>query len=324
MPKAIILRNYGGPEELKLEDISTPEPGAGELRLRVTAVGINFHDVYVRSGLYRTLALPGIPGIEVVGVVEAHGEGVTAPALGTRVACVTGKYGGYSQAAIVPAALALPLPDDVSDETAAAATLKGLTACMLLSACYPVAAGTTALVHAAAGGVGQILTRWAKAKGATVIATVGSEAKAQIARDCGADHVILYREDDFVARVKSLTDGRGVDVAYDAVGKDTFAGSLACLGMLGHLVNYGQASGPVPPLDVSSLAAKSNTLARPIIFHYVADPARRTAMARELFAAMSAGVVVPRIDLTLPLGEAAAAHRALEGRGLAGSVILKP
>lgn len=324
MPKAIVLRQYGGPDELRLEEVGLADPGPGEVRLAVTAIGANYHDIYVRSGLYKTLTPPGVPGIEVVGTVEALGPGVEGPAPGTRVACVTGRYGCYAEKAIVPADLVLPLPDAVSDEDAAAATLKGLTARMLLTEAYTVGAGTTLLVHAGAGGVGQILTRWASALGATVIATVGTPQKADIARACGAAHTILYREDDFVTAVMDITCGRGVDVAYDSVGKDTFDGSLASLAMLGHLVNFGQASGPVPPFEVSRLAQRSNTVLRPIIFHYLADPARRAAMGEALFAAIADGLVRPAIGARYPLAEAAEAHRALESRTLAGAVILRP
>ncbi|MEQ9177020.1 MAG: quinone oxidoreductase [Alphaproteobacteria bacterium] len=324
MPNAIVLREFGPAENLVFEEVVRPEPGPGQLRLRVSAIGANYHDVYVRTGLYRTLDLPGIPGIELVGVVDALGEGVTGPAPGTRVACVTGRYGCYAEEAVVPAELVLPMPDAVSDEAAAAGMLKGLTAAMLLTEAYRVGAATTLLIHAGAGGVGQIVTRWAKALGASVISTVGSEAKARVAQACGADHVILYREEDFVARVKEITGGRGVDVAYDSVGKDTFAGSLDCLAPLGHLVNFGQASGPVPPFEVSRLAAGSHTLLRPIIFHYLADPARRGPLFEMLLGAMEAGLVTPDVALSLPLSEAAEAHRALESRALAGAVILRP
>lgn len=325
MPKAIVLRAFGAPEELALEDVPETEPGEGQVRLKVTAIGVNYHDIYVRAGLYKTLALPGTPGIEVVGVVDAVGPGVDGPAaLGTRVACVTGAYGGYAEEIVVPADLLIALPDAIRDEEAAAIALKGLTACMLLTEAYPVTAETTLLVHAGAGGVGQILTRWAKHKGATVISTVGSDEKARVAHGCGADHVILYRREDFAQRVSEITGGRGVDVAFDSIGKETFAGSLASLATLGHLVNFGQVSGPVPPFEISQLAARSNTVLRPIIFHYLADPVRRAALTASLLHAAAQGIVRPEVGLVLPLYEAAEAHRALESRRLAGAVILRP
>ncbi|MDF2235466.1 quinone oxidoreductase [Albimonas sp. CAU 1670] len=324
MTRAIVLRRPGGPEALAMEDHDPGRPGPGELRARITAAGVNFHDVYVRSGLYSTLPLPGVPGIEAAGVVEAVGEGVEGISVGQRIAWVTRGYGGYAEAAVIPAGLALKLPDGVSDVQAASLTLKGLTARMLVKDVWTLEAGQTALVHAGAGGVGQILVAWSKALGAEVIATVGSPAKAEVARACGADHVVLYREEDFVARVAEITGGRGVDVAYDSVGKDTFEGSLDCLARLGRLVNFGQSSGPVAPLEVSRLFKGSNSLARPSVFAYLADPWRAEAMAADLFAAIEAGVAKTRVERELPLAEAAEAHRLLESRTLAGAVVLRP
>ncbi|KQT58467.1 quinone oxidoreductase [Methylobacterium sp. Leaf456] len=324
MSRAVLLREHGGPEVLRVEEVAVGAPGPGEIRLRQTAIGVNFHDCYVRSGLYRTLPLPGVPGIEAVGHVEALGEGVEGLRVGSRVGYVSPGYGAYAETRRLPASLAVPLPDDLGDEAAASVLLKGLTACMLLRRVHRVSPGETILVHAAAGGVGQLLCAWAKHLGATVIGTVGSREKAEIATRAGADHVVLYREEDFVPRVREITEGRGVAAAYDAVGRDTFLGSLDCLGFLGTLVNYGQASGPVEPISPSALAAKSNALVRPIVFHHLRERAALGAMAGELFAAIAAGIVRPETFLALPLEDVGESHRTLEARRTTGSVILIP
>ena len=318
----IVLRETGGPEKLLWEPIEIGEPQAGELRIRHTVIGVNFHDTYVRTGQYQTLKLPGIPGVEAAGVVESVGPGVSGFKPGDRICYIDEKYGGYSEGRLLPARLAIPIPDSVSDEAAACLTVKGLTACMLLRRVRRVQPGETLLVHAAAGGVGQPLVRWAKALGATVIATVGSAAKADVARECGADHVIQYREENFVARVGQLTGGRGVDVVYDAVGADTFLGSLECLGYFGTLVNFGQSSGPVPPFAVSKLAARSNAVVRPLLFHYIRSRADLMALADEMFAAVAAGVIRPQIGLRVSLAKAGEAHIALESRSTTGAVVL--
>jgi NADPH2:quinone reductase len=324
MTRAIVLREHGGPEVLGLDGIAVGEPGPGEIAVRQTAVGVNFHDVYVRSGLYRTLALPGIPGIEAVGVVTALGEGIAGLSVGQRIGYVTGTYGGYSEARVLPAALAMPLPDFLDDVAAASLLLKGLTACMLLRRVYPVKPGDTILVHAAAGGVGQLLCRWGRHLGATVIGTAGSPEKAEIARAAGADEVLAYREGGFAKQVRELTGGRGADAVYDAVGRDTFMESLDSLAFLGALVNYGQASGPVEPIAPSALGARSNSLSRPVVFHYLRDRASLEAMAAELFAAIEAGVLRAETGLQLPLARASEAHAALEARRTTGAVVLIP
>lgn len=324
MAQAIMLREHGGPEVLRAEAIDVPAPGPGALLLRQTAVGVNFHDCYVRSGLYRTLPLPGVPGIEAAGVVEAIGPGVAGFAPGDRVAYVTGGYGAYASHRVIPAAIALRLPDGVSDALAASVLLKGLTAEMLLRQVHRVQPGQTILVHAAAGGVGRLLCQWASHLGATVIGTAGSPARAEIARRAGCAHVVLYREQDFVAEVRRLTDGRGVDAAYDSVGQDTFDGSLECLALRGHLVNFGQASGPVPPFQVQRLAAKSNSLTRPILFHYIAGRAALEAMAAALFDVLATGAVRAEAGAALPLAEAARAHALLESRQAEAPLILLP
>ena len=324
MTRAIVLREPGGPEALRLEKVEIGPPGPGEIRLRQTAIGVNFHDCYVRSGLYQTLPLPGIPGIEAVGQVETVGEGVEGLVPGQRVGYVSRGYGAYAEARLLPADLAVPLPDTLSDEAAASILLKGLTACMLLRRVHRASAGETILVHAAAGGVGQLLCAWGRHLGARVIGTVGSREKAEVATRAGADHVILYREEDFSARVRAITGGEGVAVAYDAVGRDTFLGSLESLGFLGTLVNYGQASGPVEPLSPSALAVKSNALVRPIVFHHLRARASLDAMAGELFAAIAAGIIRPETFLALPLDQAGESHRILEARRTTGAVILVP
>lgn len=324
MTHAIVLRETGGPDKLRYEPVTVPEPGPGELLIRHTAIGVNFHDCYVRSGLYHTLRLPGIPGLEGAAVVEKVGPGATGFAVGDRVAYIDGAYGAYSQQRVLPARLALRLPDAIADEVAASLTIKSFTACMLLRRVHRVQPGETLLIHAAAGGVGQPLVRWAKHLGATVIATVGSEEKAAAARECGADHVILYRKESFVERVTAITGGRGVEVAYDSVGADTFSGSLDCLGYLGTLVNFGQSSGPVPPLSVSRLAARSNSIVRPMLFHYIRDRAALEAVAHESFTAVASGVVRPQISLRVPLSRAAQAHERLESRATSGQIVLLP
>jgi NADPH2:quinone reductase len=324
MTQAIVLRETGGPEKLQYESVAVGEPGPDELLLRHTAIGVNFHDTYVRTGLYRTLKLPGIPGLEAAAVVEKVGASVTNFAPGDRVSYIDESYGAYSQRRLLPARLAIRLPDSITDEVAASLTIKGFTACMLLRRVHAVRAGETLLIQAAAGGVGQPLVRWAKHLGATVIATVGSEEKAAIARECGADHVILYRQENFVERVAQITQGRGVNVAYDSVGADTFSGSLDCLGFLGTLVNFGQSSGPVPPFAIARLAARSNGVIRPMLFHYIRDRPSLEAMAKETFDAVAQGIVRAQIGLRVPLARAHEAHVALESRATTGSVILLP
>lgn len=322
MPNAIVLRQHGGPETLRTEPIDTGTPGPGEIRLRQTAIGVNFHDIYVRSGLYASLTLPGIPGIEAAGIVEAIGPDVTHLRPGDRIAYVTGAYGAYAQERLLPADLALKLPDNVNERTAAALILKGLTARMLLHRVHPISAGDIVLVHAAAGGVGRLLVQWARHLGATVIGTVGSEAKAEEATICGAHHTILYRQEDFVARVRAITGGRGVDVAYDSVGHDTFQGSLDSLALRGHLVNFGQSSGPVEPFRIAALSAKSNSVSRPMLFHYIAGRAALEDMAAGFFAALADGVLTPGPIQTYDLADVAAAHRDLEARRTTGAVVL--
>jgi len=322
--RAIVMSEPGGPEVLRPGERPLPPPGPGQLRLRHTAIGVNYHDVYVRSGLYRTLPLPGVPGLDGAGVVDALGEGVTDVAVGDRVAYVDPGYGGYAGARNLRADLAVPLPAGLSDAQAAASLMKAMTACVLLTRVRQCRAGETVLVHAAAGGMGQLLCGWASRLGATVIGTVGTREKAEVARAHGAHHTILYREEDFVARVMEITDGAGVAAVYDSVGADTFSGSLASLDFLGHLVLYGQSSGPVEPVAPALLSAKSLTLSRPILFHYIRTKELLAAVARESFAAFASGAISPIDPLELPLARADEAHRLLEARQSPGGIVLIP
>jgi NADPH:quinone reductase len=321
---AIMLREIGGPDTLRLEEVSVDAPGPEEVRLRQTVIGVNFHDTYVRSGLYKTLSLPGIPGVEAVGVVEAVGERVTDLRPGDRVGYVTAAYGAYADARLIRADRVIPIPPELNDRTVGAGLVKALTALMLLTKLRPLKSGDMCLVHAAAGGVGRVLCQWAHHLGADVIGTVGNDHKAVIALDNGCDYVILYNEEPFAQRVRELTHARGVDVVYDGVGKDTFSGSLECLAVRGHLINFGQSSGAVPPFAVSRLAEKSNTLSRPLLFHYLEDKAERQEMADQVFSALRTGVISVEIGAEFPLQDAAAAHRALESRQTMGSTILIP
>jgi len=324
MAEAIVLRAHGGPETLQIDRVEVGDPGPGELRIRQTAVGVNYHDVYVRSGLYQTLPLPGIPGIEAVGVVTATGPDTEGFAIGERIGYITGRYGAYAAARVLPAQWAVRLPEAMDDRLAATVLLKGLTAAMLVRRVYPIRPGLTVLVHAAAGGVGRLLCQWAAALGANVIGTAGTAAKRDRALAAGCAHAILYREVDFVAEVMRITAGRGVDVAYDGLGKDTFHGSLEALATCGHLVNFGQASGPVAPLAMPRLAAKSASVTRPIVFHYTAEPGTLRDLTGEVFAAFAAGTLSVEPGQAFPLAEAGRAHALLESRAAAGPLILIP
>ena len=325
MPMGIVLRENGGAEKLRFESIEVGAPAADEVRLRQTAIGVNFHDIYVRSGLYKTLKLPGIPGLDAVGVVEAVGTRVQNLRPGDRVAYITAAYGAYAEERLIAADRLLALPSDIDDRTAAATLVRGLTVWMLLFKVHRgVKKDERYLVHAAAGGVGRLLCQWATRLGAYVIGTAGSDAKAAIALQAGCKEVILYRQENFVQRVRDLTQGRGVDVVVDSVGQDTFAGSLECLALRAHLVNFGQSSGPVQPFAVSRLAEKSNTLSRPLLFHYIEDPKERTEMAEHVFAALRSGTITADIGAQYPLRDAAQAHRALELRATVGATILIP
>jgi len=321
---AVRMHEKGGPEVLRWEAVALAQPAAGEVRLRHTAVGLNFIETYQRSGFY-PIALPAILGTEAAGVVEALGEGVSGLAVGDRVAYATGPLGAYAEQRNVPASVLVKVPDGVTDAVAAAAMLKGMTAHYLVRRIHRVAPGETILVHAAAGGVGSILCQWAKHLGATVIGTVGSEEKAALARENGCDHVILYRTEDVRLRVEALTGRRRVPVVYDSVGKDTFLSSLACLQPFGMMVTYGQSSGAVPPFDPRILAAHGSLfLTRPTLNDYVRERADLESTAAELFEVIASGAVKVAIGQTFPLRDAETAHRALESRQTSGSTILLP
>lgn len=321
--KAIRIHEHGGPEKLKLEEISLPTPGSGEIRLRVEAAGLNFIDTYKRSGLY-PVALPHTVGQEAAGVVTAVGSGVEGFRVGDRVASAA-VLGACADEALVLAAQTVPVPSAVSSRLAAAVMLQGLTAHYLACDTWPLRAGENALVHAAAGGVGLLLVQIAKHRGARVLATVGSEEKAALAREAGADAVCVYTRDNFATAAREFTGGRGVDVVYDGVGKETFENSLASLRPRGLLASFGNASGPVSPVAPLLLSQRGSLfLTRPTLAHYVATPAELCARAADLFAWIAGGSLRVRIGATWPLAETAAAHRALESRATTGKVLLLP
>lgn len=324
MPKAIVVRQYGGAEELKLEDTELGPPGPEQVRLRQGAVGVNFHDIYVRSGLYKTLALPGVPGVEAAGVIESVGADVRGFSVGDHVAYVTQTYGAYADVRLIDAKHLIKVPRAIDDRTLAASLVKGLTALLLVGKLRPLTARDTCLVYAAAGGVGQVLCQLARRIGARVIGVVGSDEKVARARSAGCDDVIVRRKADVAAEVMTLTKGRGVDIVYDSVGKDTFEASLDVLALRGHLVNFGQSSGPVAPFAPSRLAAKSNAVWRPILFHFLVDPVERQAMADEFFADLLTGALKVEVGAAFALADAPNAHRALEGGATTSSIILLP
>jgi NADPH2:quinone reductase len=324
MPKAIRLYQTGGPDVLKWEDVEVGEPGPGQARVRHTAVGVNYVDTYHRSGLY-PLPLPGGLGSEGAGVVEAVGPGVSVVRPGDRVAYAGGPPGSYSEVRVMPADRLVKIPEGVSDRQTAAMILKGMTTQYLIRRTYRVKPGETVLFHAAAGGVGLIACQWLKALGATVIGTVGSDDKAALARAHGCDHAIVYTREDFAKRVRELTGGAGVPVVYDSVGKSTFAGSLDCLRPLGLLVSFGNASGPVPPFELSLLTQKGSLfVTRPTLATYTATRSDLKATAQELFDVVSAGKVMIEIHHTYALKDAAQVHRDLEARKTTGSVVMIP
>jgi NADPH2:quinone reductase len=324
MPIAIRFHKTGGPEVLQVEDLPVGAPGPGEVRLRHTAIGVNFIDTYHRSGLY-PLALPSGLGSEAAGVVEEVGPGVKHVARGDRVAYAGGAPGSYSQVRVMSADRLLRLPAGIEDRQAAAMMLKGMTVRYLVTRTYPVKAGDTVLVHAAAGGVGLIACQWLKAIGATVIGTVGTDEKAALARSRGCDHAVVYTREDFVARVKEITGGKGVPVVYDPVGKTTFQGSLECLRPRGLMVSFGNASGAVTPVDLLQLSTRGSLfLTRPTLAHYTGTRAELEETAEDLFRMVSSGKVRVEPSATYPLADAARAHRDLEGRKTTGSLLLLP
>jgi NADPH:quinone reductase len=324
MPKAIRHHEFGGPEVLRFEDVDVAAPDTDQVQIRHTAIGVNFIDVYDRTGLYSG-NLPRTLGREAAGVITAVGKKVRGLRAGDRVAYAHSEPGAYCELRNVPAARVIRIPRSISDQEAAAMMLKGLTAHYLLRRTYRVRRGDPILVHAAAGGVGLILTQWARALGAKVIGVVSNDAKARLAKAHGCHHVLLTARDDIVKEVRRLTKGAGVAVVYDSVGKDTFIESLDCLRPLGMMVTYGNASGPVPPVSPLELNKRGSLfLTRPTLFHYVATRAALEAAARELFAVVRRKVVRIRIGHTFALSNAADAHRALEARATTGSVVLLP
>ena len=324
MAKAIRFHKTGGPEVLQLDDVTVGDPGQGQVRVRHTAIGVNFLDTYQRSGLYPT-QLPAGAGNEGAGVVEAVGAGVTALKAGDRVAYTGAPSGSYCDVRLYPADRLVKTPEGISDEQAASIMLKGMTAHYLIHRTYAVKRGDTVLFHAAAGGVGLIACQWLKALGATVIGTVGSDDKAAIAKAHGCDHTIVYTRENFVERVKQITGGKGVPVVYDSVGKSTFEGSLDCLRPFGMMVLFGNASGPVPPFNLGILAQKGSLyVTRPTLVTYIAARADLEATSKALFEVIKSGKVKVEITGRYKLADAAQAHRDLEARKTTGQIILVP
>ncbi len=321
--KAIRVYETGGPEKLRYEEVPVPEPGPGQARVKVQAIGLNFIDVYFRTGLYKT-ALPFTPGMEAAGIVDLVGAGVSVVAPGDRVA-YTLNIGAYAQYALADASQLVRLPGDIDFQTGAAAILQGMTAHYLAISTYPLRSGETVLIHAAAGGVGLLLIQVAKMIGARVIGTVSTEAKAELASAAGADHVVLYEQEDFTSAVRKITEGRGVDVVFDSVGRTTFEKGLNCLRRRGMLVLFGQSSGTVPPFDLNILNPKGSLyVTRPSLGAYTSTRDELEWRAGDIFRWLADGKLKLRIDRTFPLGDAAESHRALESRKTTGKVLLIP
>ncbi|MBC7575310.1 MAG: quinone oxidoreductase [Herminiimonas sp.] len=324
MVKAIRMARAGGPEVMEYVDVEVGEPGPGEVRIRQAAIGLNYIDVYFRTGAYPQEYPAGI-GMEGAGTIEAVGAGVTHVKVGDRVAYASRPTGAYAEARVMPAAVLVRLPDAISFETGAAMMLQGLTVEYLFRRTFPLKGGETILFHAAAGGVGLIACQWARALGVTMIGTVGSAEKAALAKEHGCTHTINYNTENFVERVKEITGGKGVPVVYDSIGKDTFAGSLDCLSPLGLMVSYGSASGPVPPFGLNELASRGSLfITRPTLFTYSAKREDLESMAAELFRMVESGKVKIEINQRYALKDAAQAHRDLEARKTTGSTILLP
>jgi NADPH:quinone reductase len=322
MPKAIRMNKHGGPEVLKWEEFDPGKPGKGEALVRQEAVGLNYIDIYHRTGLYALPSLPATPGLEAAGVVAEIGEGVDEVAVGDRVAYAGVPPGAYTEIRRIPAHRLVKLPADISTQQAAAMMLQGMTARYLIKGCWRVTAETILLIHAAAGGVGLIVCQWARHLGATVIGTVSTQEKAELAKAHGCHYPILYNKEDFAARVKEITMGRGVDVVYDSVGHDTFMKSLDCLRPMGMMVSFGQSSGPMPPLDLSILAQKGSLfLTRPTLMTYTAQREALLVHAQDLFEVVQSGAVKIEVRRTYPLSEASRAHRDLESRKTTGSSV---
>ncbi len=324
MSHAIRIHAYGGPDAMQWDDVPTPEPGPAEVLVHHTAIGLNYIDVYFRNGLYKAPSLPATLGMEAAGVVQAVGSDVTSLAVGDRVAYATGPIGAYSTDRVISADRVVRVPEGISDQTAAAMMLQGMTAQYLLRRTYAVKSGDTVLIHAAAGGVGLIMCQWARHLGATVIGVVSTDEKARIAKEHGATHVIVGYE-KLASDVKSLTGGAMVPVVYDSVGRDTFTASLDCLAPLGLMVSFGNSSGPVPPFELAMLAAKGSLfLTRPTLATYTASKADLDRSAQDLMQVVMAGAVQVKVNQTFALKDAAEAHRALEARKTTGSTVLVP
>jgi NADPH2:quinone reductase len=320
----IVIDRYGDASALTTVEVSLPPPAAGEIRVRHNAIGVNYVDIYHRAGLYALPALPAVLGVEAAGVVEALGPDVDTLHVGQRIAYAGLPVGSYASARNLPAARAIPLPDDVADDAVASLLLRGITAHMLLAYAYPLKAGDTVLVHAAAGGLGLVLVQWAKSMGARVIGTVSTQAKAQLAIEHGLDHAIRYRDEDFVAAAKTLTNGQGVDYAIDGIGGRTLLDTLGCVRPYGMVASVGQVAGDSGPFDLALLGpARSVALSRPGVIRFMTDLARYREGARATIGQLQGGLR-PTIDAVLPLGQAAQAHRRLESGATVGSVLLRP
>jgi len=322
MTKSIICRDTGGPEVMKVEDVTIGAPAEGQVKIRQTVAGVNFIDTYHRSGLY-AVPKPFTPGMEGVGIVESVGAGVSGLKEGDKVCYGNGPIGGYAQVRLIPAASVVKMPGGLKDAEIGGSMLRGLTVWYLLRSLHDLKAGETVLFHAAAGGVGLIFCQWAKALGATVIGTVGSKEKAVLAKANGCDHTILYKDEDFVAQVKALTGGKGVRVVYDGVGKDTFFKSLDCLAMRGLMVSFGNASGPPPAIEVGTLGPKGSLfITRPTLGHYVGTRPEMERASKDFFDVVLSGAVKLEVGQSFKLEDAAKAHDALQSRGTTGSTIL--
>ncbi len=324
MAKAIVLRKYGNSDVLKLEDIKIKKPKENELLIRQTAIGVHFHDIYVRSGLYKTLELPGIPGLEAVGIIEETGASIEDFKKGDKIAYITKNYGAYSSHRNLDKNLAVKIPNFISDEMIATNFSRAITVQMLIEEVTKLNASDTILITAATGGVGRIFCQWAKSKGAVVIGTVGSKEKVITAKFYGCDYTLTYHQKDFVATVMELTNGKGVDKIFDSVGKDTFENSLKSIKVCGHLINFGQSSGPLDPISMSILAGKSLTISRPILFDYISNSALYKKMADSVFQAFKNNQITLPEFYPFKLKDANLAHNMLESRRGGGSVYLEP
>ena len=327
MAQAIVIQAYGGPEVMQLQEVAAQPLARGQVRVRHTRIGVNFHDIYVRSGAYKTLALPGTPGIEAVGVVDEVAEGVARFKRGDRVAYISAGYGIYATERVIDASELIAIPDDLSDALVASSLLRGLTADVLIHRVAQVQAGSRVLVQAAGGGMGQILSQWATKLGAYVIGTAGSDATAKKADQAGCVEVIRYRgagAEDVAERVQQITLGRGVQIAYDGVGQGSFDASLASLGFGGQLIMYGQASGPVPPVDIARLAAKSASVCRPMVFHFMREPKERDIMTARVFEALRKKHFRMGVPQEFALADAAQSHKVLQEQGAMQPLLLVP